>query len=397
MSGAMSGVMHGAMHGAMAISEVPRSKIGDIGRIAFGDPAIVNLAFGESDYPPPAAATAALVGAVAAGETFYVDSRGKPALRAGLASYLSGLHRLPVDEGRIVVTASGMAAIAVAFAALVRAGDRVVIHEPEWPNLAAAALARGAELVRFGLDEDGAGGFRLDLVRLETVLVGARVFCLNSPNNPTGWMASDAEIAAVVALCRRLGVWLLSDEVYSRLTFDGAAAAPSALDHAGPDDCVMVANSVSKTWAMTGFRVGWLVVPARVRDALGELTEVTHSTVAPYSQAAALAALGCDAFVADFRAFCAEGRGIVLEGLAGLNRVRLQAPAASFYAFARIEGVADSLALARRLALEHKVAVAPGVAFGAAGEGYLRLCFAQSPAKLALAVERLRRGLALLT
>jgi aspartate/methionine/tyrosine aminotransferase len=385
------------MSGLMGISEIPRSKIGDIGRIAFGDPAVVNLAFGESDYAPPAAAKAALVEAVAAGDTLYVDSRGKPALRAGLAAYLTGLHRLAVDEERIVVTASGMAAIAVAFAAIVRAGDRVVIHEPEWPNLAAAALARGAEVMRFGLDEDGAGGFRLDLARLERVLAGARVFCLNSPNNPTGWMASDAEVAAVVALCRRLGVWLLSDEVYSRLTFDGAAAAPSVLDHAGPEDRVMVANSVSKTWAMTGFRVGWLVVPAGTRDAIGELTEVTHSTVAPYSQAAAMAALGCEDFVTEFRAFCAAGRGIVLEGLAGLNRVQLQAPAASFYAFARIEGVNDSLALARRLVTEHKVAVAPGIAFGAAGEGHLRLCFAQSPEKLARAMERLRRGLALLT
>jgi aspartate/methionine/tyrosine aminotransferase len=381
----------------MGISQIPRSKIGDIGRIAFGDRSVVNLAFGESDFAPPEAATAALMRAVAAGDTHYVDSRGKPALRAALADYLTGLHRLPVDEGRIVVTASGMAAIAVAFAAIVRAGDRVVIHEPEWPNLAGAALARGAEVTRFGLDEDGAGGFRLDLARLDTVLAGARVFCLNSPNNPTGWMASDAEVAGVLALCRRHGVWLLSDEVYSRLTFDGAVAAPSVLDHALPDDRVMVANSVSKTWAMTGFRVGWLVVPAGLRDAIGELTEATHSTVAPYSQEAALAALGCEDFVADFRDFCARGRAIVLKGLAGLNRVQLQAPAASFYAFARIDGVDDSLALARRLVVEHKVAVAPGVAFGAAGEGHLRVCFAQSPEKLARAMDRLRTGLAALT
>jgi aspartate aminotransferase len=385
------------MSDLLGISLIPRSKIGDIGRIAFGDATVVNLAFGESDFAPPAAAKAALVQAVAAGDTHYVDSRGKPALRAALAQYLSGVHRLAVDEGRIVVTASGMAAIAVAFAAIVRAGDRVVIHEPEWPNLAGAALARGADVVRFRLDEDGAGGFRLDLAQLETVLVGAKMFCLNSPNNPTGWMASDAEVAALVVLCRRLGVWLLSDEVYSRLTFDGTVAAPSVLDHARPDDRIMVANSVSKTWAMTGFRVGWLVVPAGLRDAIGELTEVTHSTVAPYSQEAALAALGCEDFVAQFRAFCARGRAIVLDGLAGLNRVQLQAPAASFYAFARIDGVDDSLELARRLVVEHKVAVAPGVAFGAAGEGHLRLCFAQSPEKLALAMDRLRVGLAVLT
>lgn len=380
----------------MDILQIPRSKIGDVGRIAFGDPAIENLAFGESDHPPPAAARAALIRAVEAGDARYVDSRGRPALRAALADYLTGLHRLPVEEGRIAVTASGMAAISVAFAAVVRAGDKVVIHEPEWPNLANAALARGADVVRLGLDEDGAGGFRLDHDRLEAMLDGARLFCLNSPNNPTGWMAGDAEIGAILEICRRRKVWLLSDEVYSRLTFDGRMAAPSVLDHARPDDLVMVANSVSKTWAMTGFRVGWLVVPAGMRDAVGELTEVTHSTVAPFAQEAAREALGCEDFVKDFRAFCARGRGIVEAGLAGLNRVRFQPPRASFYAFARIDGVTDSLDLALRLVREHGVAVAPGVAFGAAGEGHLRLCFAQSPEKLERAMERLRRGLAAL-
>jgi len=251
--------------------------------------------------------------------------------------------------------------------------------------------------VRLPLDEDGAGGFRLDLDRLDAALDGARVFCLNSPNNPTGWMASDAEIVAILEICRRRGVWLLSDEVYSRLSFDGRAAAPSALDHAGPEDRVIVANSVSKTWAMTGFRVGWLVLPEGERDAVGELIEATHSGVAPFAQEAARAALECEDYVAGFRAFCAEGRAIVGAGLAGLNRVRYSAAPAGLYAFARIEGVADSLELARHLAIAHKVAVAPGIAFGAAGEGHLRICFAQSPEKLERAMAKLRAGLAALT
>ncbi|MCF3947160.1 aminotransferase class I/II-fold pyridoxal phosphate-dependent enzyme [Acidiphilium sp. AL] len=381
----------------MDITLIPRSKIGDIGRIAFGDPTIENLAFGESDHPPPAAAIEALIRAVRSGDTRYVDSRGRATLRTDLAAYLSALHATPVPEDRIVVTASGMAAISVAFAAILRAGDRVVIHEPEWPNLAGAALARGATVTRIGLDATSDGGFRLDLAKLDAALAGARVFCLNSPNNPTGWMASRAEIAAILDLCRRHGTWLLSDEVYSRLTFDGAAAAPSLLDHATPNDRVIVANSVSKTWAMTGFRVGWLVVPEGMRDAIGELTEATHSTVAPYSQEAARAALACEDFVDRFRDFCAEGRAIVQAGLAGLNRVQFQPPRASFYAFARIDGITDSLGLARKLVTEHKVAVAPGIAFGVAGEGHIRLCFAQSPEKLARAMDRLRAGLASLT
>jgi aspartate aminotransferase len=377
----------------MDINTIPRSKIGDIGRLAFGDPSVDFLCFGESDHPPPDAASSALIAAVRAGDTHYVDSRGRPALRKAIAEYLSDLHALPVDERRILVTASGMAAITIAFAALVRAGDKVVIHEPEWPNLAAAGLARGAEVIRLPLTEDGSGGFRLDLDKLDSALAGARLFCLNSPNNPTGWMASDVEIRAIMALCRQHGAWLLSDEVYSRLTFDRRSAAPSVLDHAGPEDRVIVANSVSKTWAMTGFRVGWLVVPESLRDAIGELTEVTHSTVAPYSQQAALAALRDRDFPDRFRDFCLEGRAIVRQGFAGLNNVHCAVPEASFYAFARIDGVTDSLDLAIRLVREHKVAVAPGIAFGRSGEGHIRLCFAQSPDKLERAMQRLRRGL----
>jgi aspartate aminotransferase len=381
----------------MDIKTIPRSKIGDIGRLAFGDPSVDFLCFGESDHLPPDAAKVALIAALQAGDTHYVDSRGRGAFREAIAGYLSALHALPVSESRILVAASGMAAISIAFTALLHSGDKVVVHEPEWPNLASAALAHGAAVTRLPLEEDGAGGFRLDLNRLDTALRGARLFCLNSPNNPTGWMAQDGEIRAIMALCRKHGAWLLSDEVYSRLVFDGRQAAPSVLDHAGPEDHVITINSVSKTWAMTGFRVGWLVVPESMRDAIGELTEITHSAVAPYSQQAAQAALQDNVFPETFRNFCLTGRDIVKQGLAGLNNVHCAVPDASFYAFARIDGVTDSLDFAVRLVREHKVAVAPGSAFGASGEGHVRLCFAQSADKLDRAMARLRRGIAALT
>ncbi len=375
------------------IISIPRSKIGDIGRLAYEHPDVANLAFGESDFPPPERARAALIDAVSALDTRYVDSRGRLSLRQDIARYLSRLHRFPVEEDRILVMASGMAAISVAFASVLRAGDRVVIHEPEWPNLAAAALARGASVTRVALDVDGAGGFRLNLEKLEAVLSNARVFCLNSPNNPTGWMATAEEIAAILDLCRRHRVWLISDEVYSRLTYDGAEAAPSLLDVASPRDRVMIANSVSKTWAMTGFRVGWLVVPEGTRDTIGELTEATHSSVAPFSQEAARAALADKKFVNDFRSFCATGRAVTSAALTDLGRVKYRLPMGGFYLFIQVEGIQDSLELARYLAVKHKIAVAPGIAFGAAGEGYLRLCFAQRESMLTVAMDRLRTGL----
>ena len=375
------------------IAALAPSRIVAVARAARDRPDTEFLCFGESDQPAPPGAAAALAVALGRGDALYPDVRGVPALRQALADHLTALHALPVAEGRIQVTASGMTAVAVALAAVVRAGDRVVLHTPAWPNPANAALLRGAEVDVLPLDARPGGGFRLDLDRLAGKLRGARALVLNSPNNPTGWTATLAELRAILDLCRHNGVWLVSDEVYSRLVYDGAAAAPSLLDIAGPDDRVMVCNSFSKTWAMTGWRLGWLVLPDGVRDRVAEIVEVTHSGVAPFAQAGALAALADEDFVGRFRAHCAAGRQLALDGLAGLNGVRLAAPDGAFYAFIGVDGAADSLALALRLVRDHGVAVAPGSAFGAGGEGHLRLCFAQAAPRMERAMARLRAGL----
>jgi aspartate/methionine/tyrosine aminotransferase len=377
----------------MDIVTLPGSRIIEVARIAFATPDVDFLCFGESDQPSPRSARAALVRALDAGATKYPDVRGIPPLREALAQHLSGLHAKPVAESRIQVTASGMAAISVALAATVRAGDRVVLHSPAWPNVGNAVRLRGAQVHELDLTPLPGGGFRLDLVRLEAMLKGARAFVLNSPNNPTGWTATLEELEKILALCRREKTWLIADEVYSRLVYDGEAAAPSLLDIAAPDDRVMVCNSFSKTWIMTGWRLGWIVLPEGTRDAVAEIVEVTHSGVAPFTQHAGVAAINDVETVESFRAFCAEGRRLVTEALAGLNFVRYAPPPGAFYAFVGIDGLTDSLTLAKRLVTREKIAVAPGIAFGAAGEGHLRICFAQSPARLGRAMERLRAGL----
>jgi aspartate/methionine/tyrosine aminotransferase len=375
------------------INQIPASKIVEISRIAFSTPDLDFLCFGESDQPSPTAARDAAITALQAGETRYTDVRGLPALRQALADYLTGLHARPVPESRVQVTASGMTAMAVSLSAILRAGDRVVIHSPAWPNVGNAARLRGAVVEELDLERDADETFHLDLDRLDREMDGARAFIINSPNNPTGWTATLDELRAILEIARRRGAWLISDEVYTRLIYDGRTVAPSLLDIAEPDDRVLVCNSFSKTWIMTGWRLGWIVMPDGLRDAFTDIVEVTHSGVAPFVQRAGVAALAEPATIERFRAHCANGRRLVSEALAGLNGVRYAAPVGSFYAFVGIEGLTDSLDLAKRLVERHKVAVAPGGAFGAAGEGSLRICFAQSPELLTRAMGRFREGL----
>src|SRR3984957_17179701 len=261
----------------MDIISIPGSRIIEISRVAFATPDVDLLCFGESDQPSPASAHAAAVAALEAGDTRYSDVRGLEELRSALADYLTGLHAHPVSEERIQITASGMTAVSVALAATVRPGDRVVLHSPSWPNVANAARLRGAEVDELDLTAAPEGGFRMDFDRLDAKLQGARAFILNSPNNPTGWTATRDELATILEVARRRQVWLISDEVYSRLVYDGATAAPSILDMADPNDRVLVCNSFSKTWMMTGWRLGWLGVPERKRDSVTSQVRVTDA------------------------------------------------------------------------------------------------------------------------
>lgn len=378
---------------AMDLIVIPGSRIVEVARLAFATPDVDYLCFGESDQPSPAAAREAAMQALMDGQTLYPDVRGIPALREALSGYLSRLHAKPVAESRIQVTASGMAALSIAMAAVVRANHRVVVHSPTWPNIASAARARGAVVDEIDLDAQPEGGFRLDLDRLDTMMAGARAFVLNSPGNPTGWTATEAELRAIRAIVQRHGAWLIADEVYSRLVYDGRAAAPSMLDIAEPDDRIIVCNSFSKTWVMTGWRLGWMVVPEGTAELIADLVEVVHSGVAPFIQHGGIAAVGDTAAMEQFRDHCAAGRELASQALAGLNGVRYQPPDGAFYAFLAVVGLHDSLDLAKKLVTRHGVAVAPGVAFGAAGEGWLRVCFAQSAGLMERAMQRLRDGI----
>ena len=376
------------------IESLPASRIREVANAAMGRSDVLAFWFGESDEVTPAAIRDAAVQSLQAGETFYSHNLGLGELRAGLAAYASRLHG-PIDVDRVAVTSSGVNALMLAMQMLAGAGDEVVAVVPVWPNLTAQPAILGARVTRVPL-RPHAGVWRLDLAELlAAVTPRTRVLLVNAPNNPTGWTLTRAEQQVLLEHCRHTGTWILADEVYERLYYDGAPCAPSFLDIATADDRLVVAHSFSKSFLMTGWRLGWLVLPRGHLDAIGKLIEFNTSCAPVFVQRGALAGLAlADDFVPGLVQRLQACRDRLVHGLQTLPGVQVALPPGGMYAFFRVEGQDDSLALAKRLVTDHGLGLAPGVAFGAEGEGWLRWCFAsRDPARLDQGLHRLSGAL----
>lgn len=382
------------------IQNLPASKIREVANAGIGRSDVLPFWFGESDEPTPQFVCDAAAASLARGETFYAHNLGLPELREAIARYTSALHP-GVSASRIAVTSSGVNALMIAMQALAGAGDEVVVVVPVWPNLPSQPAILGADVKRFALHvRDGA--WRLDLqALLTTVTERTRVLLVNAPNNPTGWTLTRDEQQAILAHCRRTGTWIVADEVYERMWFgpgEGACpSAPSFLDVAAPDDRLVVAHSFSKSFLMTGWRLGWLVAPADLMDAIGKLIEFNTSCAPVFVQRGGLAALErADAFVPGLVERMRACRDTLLPRLAALPGVQVAPPQGGMYAFFRVEGQDDSLAFAKHLVANAGLGLAPGAAFGEESEGWLRWCFAsRDPQRLVTGVERLAGALEL--
>jgi aspartate aminotransferase len=379
------------MHVRDAISDLPASRIAEISALGMGDPAVIPLWYGEGDLPTPGFIGAAASAALAAGHTFYTYKAGLPELRQAIAEYQARLYARPIGAERILVSSSGMTALMLTAQALIEAGDNLVIVAPVWPNIAAAVRVMGGEPRLVPLDPLPGGGWRLDVERLFAACDRrTRGIFVNSPSNPTGWVIDPGEIAALLAFARQRQIWLIADEVYGRIVY-GNRVAPSFLEQAESAERLIVVNSFSKNWAMTGWRLGWLTLPADLLPVMEKLVEFNTSGSPTFLQHAAITAIrdGED-FLASFVARCRQSRDIAIDALKTCRRVEVERPEGAFYAFPRIDGVTNSLAFAKEVLARAKVGLAPGSAFGPMGEGYLRLCFAREPAQVAAAVDRLR-------
>ena len=354
-----------------------------------GLPDVIPLWFGEPDEVTPGFIRDAAKRALDEGQTFYNSNFGIAALREAIAAYQAGLGRGAGFE-RICVTASGVNAVMLVCQALLEPGDRVVLPEPYWPNLAGIPRVMGAEIVTVPLQLDAGATWSIDMDALLAALSpGTRMVILNAPANPTGWMLTRCEQETLLAHCRRHGIWILADDVYERLVFEGSAS-PSFLDIATPEDRVVGINSFSKSWAMTGWRLGWVTAPVPLMAALGKISEFNVSCAPPFVQHAGIAAIeGGEPFIAASVARYRAMRDLACARLGAIPGVSVPVPGGAMYCFFAVAGCTDSVALARRLLHEARVGLAPGLAFGASGEGCLRLCFAVGRDRLEQACERI--------
>ena len=393
----------GKPHGMRAVvADLAGSRIREVANEGMGREGVLRFWFGESDQVTPDFVREAAIASLQAGDTFYAHNLGLPELREAIAAYTDRLH---AGHGtahwldRVAVTSGGVNGLMLASQALVDAGDEVVVVTPAWPNLAAQPAIMGAQVRCVPLRVHN-GAWTLDLdALLAAITPRTRLLIVNAPNNPTGWTLSAGEQRAILAHCRRTGTWVLADEVYERLYYADDTpngAASSFLDVAEPDDRLVVAHSFSKSFLMTGWRLGWLVLPATLTEAVGKLIEFNTSCAPVFVQRAAQLALARgDEITPGLVAHLRTCRDTLVPLLQTLPGVELALPQGGMYAFFRLAGHGDCLDVAKRLVREAGLGLAPGSAFGPEATGWLRWCFAsREPQRLIDGVDRLKRWLA---
>jgi aspartate/methionine/tyrosine aminotransferase len=386
------------------ILNLEESKIREVANAGIGRSDVLAFWFGESDEVTPDFIRQAAIDSLHQGETFYAHNLGLPYLREGLARAMSQKHPQQnvvgggIHADRVAVTSGGVNALMLAVQALVDPEDEVVAVTPVWPNLTAQALIMGGKLRSVSLQPKH-GAWTLDLdALLAAITPTTKLLILNAPNNPTGWTLEPDEQRAILAHCRTTGTWILADEVYENLYFESSpqACAPSFLDQSEPDDRLVVVHSFSKSYLMTGWRLGWLVMPPTMTASMGKLIEFNTSCAPVFVQRAGIVALEragevTPHVVAHLKA-CRDALVPALQAVPGLE---LASPKGGMYAFFKLPVAGDSLTIAKRLVQEAGLGLAPGNAFAPEANGWLRWCFASKDiARLHQGVDRIRGWLA---
>ena len=370
------------------------SGIGLISRQGNNRNGLIPLWFGESDLVTPQFIRDAAKQALDDGKTFYTASRGLPRLREGIRDWMLRRAGARIDVERITVPGSAMLAIMIAVQCLVRSGDEVIVVSPMWPNIFQAIEVAGGVPRFVRLKRDADGPWRLDMNELVAAMnPRTKAVFFASPSNPTGWIMSAPEQRELLGECRKRGIGIIADEVYGPMVYEGQHA-PTFASVAQPDDAVFIVHSFSKAWAMTGWRIGWMIHPLRLADSIGTVAVVSNTGATSFVQAGAIAAIEHgDTFVDTLLERCRRNRAQLGEFVGRHQRLSWAEPPGGFYGFVAIDGMTDSLGFAEKLLANANVGVAPGMAFGprddAENERYLRICIAYDPDRFALALARL--------
>jgi len=380
---------------ARSILDVPPSRIRELANIAFKMDGVLKLYFGESNLPTPQYIKDAAARALQEGFTYYTHNAGLPSLRQAIAEKYNELHHISLNpESEIVVTASGVQALHVAIRCLLDPGDEALLLTPAWPNASAIVRLCSAEPREIPMVLLGTR-YQVDFEALQAATSSrTRLLVYTSPSNPLGWVATEEDQKLLLEFCRRHGLWLLADEVYERLYY-GGPVAPSILRKCQRDDAVVVAQSFSKSYCMTGWRLGWVAGRSDLVQKATEMNEFIISHAPSMVQKAGEAALReGESEIRTMVARLKENLEFCQRSLESMPRVVLPKPEGAFYLFPRIKGLDDSFEFCKRLLLETRVGLAPGVAFGKGGEGSIRICYAADRSVLEAAMERLGEFLA---
>jgi aspartate aminotransferase len=382
-------------HPADSLYRVPNSRVRELAKLAAAKPGVLKLYFGESNLPTPGFIQDAAIAAMRSGFTYYTENAGMASLREAIAAHYAFLHGVSLDPSReIVITASGVHALMMALRGVLDPGDQAIVLSPAWPNGCSIIRMCNAEPIEFPMTVSR-GRYTIDMEALAAAVTPrTRLLLVTTPSNPLGWTATDDELKQLLAFARERNLWLLSDEVYHRIHYVDSrrCVAPSMLTHATRNDAVIVVQSFSKSYRMTGWRLGWLVARADLATRLGDLNEFVISHATSFIQKAGETALQHgEAEILTQREMLKVNRQLCLDAFAAMPGVTLPAPEGAFYVFPHMQGLQDSFRFCVDLLEAEGVGLAPGVAFGLGGEGCVRLCYAVETAMLREALARLQR------
>ena len=376
------------------INETPIMEIANFGRSYSRDTGkkIYAAWFGEGNQSTNEIIFNETIKSLRDGKTFYTYQNGIPKIREALSNYMNDVFSLNISAENNSLVTGGMLGIKIICDMLIEKDDEVVIVGPVWPNIRSSVILKQGKVKEISLRLKNK--WQLDLNELfDSISDKTKMVFINSPSNPTGWMLTESEQEEITAYIRKKNCWLIADEVYHQIVYD-REVSPSFLQHAKADDKLIVINSSSKSFNMTGWRIGWLSHPKFLGEHIAKLVQISTTGVPEFLQEGFLSALiNYKSIVKDVKNGLKQSRDLVFERTKNWGKIYMPVTNAAFYSFFKVKDMNNSIEYAKYLIEKTQVGLAPGIAFGKSGEGHLRLCFASDLNYLEKILNRLEKEL----